>query len=175
MTMVDYALDYAQRGWHVFPLHTIEEGGSCSCGEIPCGDENRNAGKHPIGRLVRHGLNDATTDPQVIRQWWAGFPDANIGIRTGHVSGVLVLDIDGERGLESLRKLEAQYAPLRPSYRVKTGSGGLHYYFAMPDADIHNSASKLLPGLDIRGNGGYVVAVPSLHRSGDRYEVIGDA
>jgi bifunctional DNA primase/polymerase-like protein len=168
--MVAYALDYAERGWHVFPVHTVD-GGSCSCGKSDCS----RVGKHPIAHLAPRGFKDATIDPQVITQWWAGFPDANIGIATGHVSCVLVLDVDGATGLESLRQLEAQHGPLSASYVVKTGSGGLHFYFSMPNVDIRISASKLGAGLDVRANGGYVVAAPSLHHSGARYEVIGNA
>ncbi|CAN5863546.1 hypothetical protein BH24CHL4_BH24CHL4_19550 [soil metagenome] len=171
ISMVTYALDYAKRGWHVLPLHTIEEDGTCSCGKTDC----QHPSKHPVGHLVPQGSKDATTDPQIIQQWWAGFPDANIGIATGHVSGILVLDIDGDTGRESLRELEAAHGRLSASYVVRTGSGGLHYYFLMPDADIRNSVAKLAPGLDIRANGGFVVAPPSRHRSGNRYEVIGDA
>src|SRR5215211_72783 len=75
------ALDYADQGWEVFPLHTPTANGGCSCGTA-CG---KRAGKHP---RTPNGLHDATTDPTTIDHWWSKWPDANIGIRTGPGSGV---------------------------------------------------------------------------------------
>jgi putative DNA primase/helicase len=75
-----FALEYAARGWQVFPCHFITTSGTCSCGE-DCGS----AGKHP---MTYGGLNDATTDEQQIRDWWSQSPYANVGIRTGEVSGI---------------------------------------------------------------------------------------
>lgn len=102
------------------------------------------------------------TGGRSIRQWWKEAPDANIGIATGSVSGLVVLDIDvknGAAGAETLAGLESSHDGLR-TLRVQTPSGGTHLYFAYGGHDI-GSRTGLLPGLDIRSNGGYVVAPPS--------------
>lgn len=142
----DRALAMAERGFRVFPL--------APCGKIP---------------LTSHGCKDATNDLQQITTWWEGRPDANIGVATGAASGIIVLDIDGDEGEASLRKLEAEQGALPPTVEVITGGGGRHLYFQYPDLPIRNSAGKLGEGLDIRGDGGYVVAPPSIHQSGRAY------
>ncbi len=158
------ALGYAARGWLVIPLHSPAAHG-CSCGRADC----ESPGKHP---RTAHGLKDASRDPATIREWWTRWPDANIGIVTGAESGILVLDVDGKQGEQSLIELERRYGPLPDSYTVRTGGGGQHLYFLWPKgADVRNSQSRIAPGLDIRGNGGYVVAPPSVHASGARYEI----
>ena len=158
------ALEYAERGWLVIPLHSPTTRG-CSCGKADC----PSPAKHP---RTAHGLKDASRDPAVIRQWWTRWPDANIGIRTGPESNLLVLDVDGKQGEESLIELERRDVPLPDSYTVRTGGGGQHIYFLWPEgAEVGNSQSKIAPGLDVRGQGGYVVAPPSLHASGQRYEI----
>src|SRR5712664_1159379 len=85
------ALDYARRGWAVFPIHSIETDGRCGCGSQACPAQ----GKHP---LVQGGFKAATTDVQVIRGWWTDKPNANVAIATGSRSGVVVLDIDPRHG-----------------------------------------------------------------------------
>jgi hypothetical protein len=95
-------------------------------------------------------------------------PDANVGIATGDASGLLVVDLDGPEGLESWKRLAVQHA--WPNDLVaRTGSGGWHVFYRCPEG-AKNSAKKLGPGLDTRGDGGYVVAPPSIHPSGNRYE-----
>jgi Bifunctional DNA primase/polymerase, N-terminal/Primase C terminal 1 (PriCT-1) len=140
--VVAAALDYANRGWGVFPVRRD---------------------KRP---RTAHGLKDASNDPATIRQWWALWPDAGVAIRTGE--GLLVLDVDGEDGGESLHELESQHGELPDTVRAVTGKGE-HYYFAHP-VGARNSAGRLGPGLDIRADGGYVVAPPSPHPNGRRYE-----
>jgi hypothetical protein len=109
------------------------------------------------------GLNDATTDRAQIEAWWSKWPDANIGIATGH--GLTVMDIDGERGREELIALVARHLGDFPStLGVRTGNGG-HLYFACEGPRSHAKGS-----LHIRGDGGYVIAPPSIHRSGRHYE-----
>jgi hypothetical protein len=164
-TVATEALHYASvLGWRVFPLHTPIDEGVCSCGKADC----QSIGKHP--RTPR-GLKDATNDPEQIKRWWQRWPDANIGIATGAASGLLVIDVDprhgGWQGLEELFKRTGEVFP--PTVEVITGSDGGHFYFRMPDADIRNSTGKLGAGLDVRANGGYVVAAFSLHASGNRY------
>jgi hypothetical protein len=157
------AVEYAGRGWHVLPLHSPTQGG-CSCGRADCSS----VGKHP---RTRSGLKEASRDLAVIRAWWKRWPDANIGVATGPESGLLVLDVDGKAGEDSLIELERCNGALPATFSVKTGKGQ-HIYFAYPDGlDIRNSAGKIAPGLDIRGAGGYVVGAGSQHISGARYEV----
>jgi hypothetical protein len=158
------ALEYAERGWPVLPLHSPKEHG-CSCGRANC----VSPGKHP---RTAHGLKDASRGTETIREWWNLWPDANIGIVTGPESGILALDVDGKQGEESLIGMERRGFHLPDTYTVHTGGGGHHLYFLWPkSADVRNSQSKIAPGLDIRGQGGYVVAPPSLHLSGARYEI----
>ncbi len=157
------AARYARRGWPIFPLHTPVADGGCSC-RRSCG---RDQGKHP---RTLHGLSDATTDPDRIRAWWAMWPEANIGLATGAVSGLFVLDVDeATGGWDTLNALQARHGHLPDTPAVITGSLGVHLYFRHPGGRVPNSVGKLGPGLDVRGDGGFVVAPPSLHRSGRRY------
>ncbi|NQT72456.1 MAG: bifunctional DNA primase/polymerase [Chloroflexi bacterium] len=152
----------AERGWLVFPLHTIRAG-HCSCGNPSC----KNAGKHP---RTPHGFKDASCDESLICRWWAT-GESNIGIATGSASGLLVIDIDYRHGgNDSLTDLERQNGPLPESIEALTGGGGRHIYFNYSGQPaISNSAGILGPGLDVRCENGFVVAPPSLHISGHRY------
>jgi len=164
LQLLSAALDCAARGWMVIPLHT-PHGAGCSCGRADC----TSVGKHP---RTRNGSKDASRDPAVIREWWRRWPDANVGIATGPESGLLVLDVDGVQGEQSLIDLARRGFTLPDGYSVRTGSGGQHHYFGWPEGtDVRNSARKIAPGLDIRGVGGLVAAPPSLHKSGPCYEV----
>jgi len=116
-----------------------------------------------------NGVKAATTDSDTIRQWWQLLPEANIGVATGEPSGIFVIDVDGIDAESELRKLEAQHGALPPTVEVITARGR-HIYFKMPAAPIRNSAGKLGLGLDIRATGGYVLAPPSIHPTGRRYE-----
>lgn len=161
-TPLDAALRYAARGWAVFPCHE-PAGGRCSCGRPDCASP----AKHP--RTAR-GLHDATSDPGVITSWWQRWPSANVAVRTGAVSGVVVVDVDPDHGgLVTLADLQRRHGGLPPSSAVRTGSNGRHYWFVHPGRAVPNSAGRLGPGLDIRGDGGYVIAPPSLHAAGNRY------
>jgi Bifunctional DNA primase/polymerase, N-terminal/AAA domain/Primase C terminal 1 (PriCT-1) len=167
------ALQYATSGWRVFPLHTPTPDG-CSCGKSKC----QNAGKHP---RTATGLKEASADEATIRGWWTRWPEANIGIVTGTETGLCVLDVDGEHGQASLLALESpeSFPKTLRSLTGRRGSNGertgAHLYFTLsPGAKLRNSAGLLGKGLDIRAAGGYVVAPPSLHASGLRYEWDGD-
>lgn len=164
--MLDHALKYAGRGFAVFPLHTPTDG-VCSCNNGgPC--LSRSIGKHP---RTQHGLNEATTDPEQIRRWWARWPEANIGWATGQPSGRWVLDVDGPVASAALAVLEADHGALPPTLTIRTGrEGGEHRVFAMSQ-DVANSTSKLGPKIDVRGTGGYAILPPSMHELGRRYEV----
>ncbi len=111
--------------------------------------------------LTEHGLKDASTDVEQIREWWTRRPDAGIAVRTGSESDLVVLDVDGEAGADSLHELERRHGELPETSARETGGGGEHYYFTHPGGEIRNSAGKLGPGLDIRADGGYVVCPPS--------------
>ena len=160
------ALGYATLGLHVLPVHSITPKGGCSCGKPDCSSP----GKHP---RTKHGVKDATTDENTIRKWWSMWPDANVAVRTGIVSGFFALDVDtgnGKIGEETLAAYEANRGKLPETVKAVTGSGGAHYLFRQPGFDVPNSAQKLLgPGLDIRGDNGYIVVDPSNHVSGGQY------
>jgi hypothetical protein len=151
----DWALFYAGRAWPVLPLHGIRDG-ECACGDPSCSS----AGKHP---LLPHGSKDATTDPQVIRDWFRRWPGANVGVATG--GQLVVLDVDGETGHRSLDALDPPLPPNAPC--VVTGNGR-HYYFHSEEP-VPSSVGRLGPGLDVRGVGAHVCAPPSAHLSGTPY------
>lgn len=169
---LEAALDYARRGWAVFPLHGVRADGRCTCGNRACA----NVGKHPRGDLVDHGVTQATTSRATIEAWWRIHPDSNIGIATGKASGIAVLDVDAQKGgFETLALLEMANGALPATIRVRTGGGGQHVYFAFPGVHLGNSSGKLGAGLDIRCCGGYVVAPPSRHASGQAYAWLDEA
>jgi hypothetical protein len=149
------ALAYARHGIPVLPVHTPAEDGRCSCGRSSCD----RPGKHP---RLRHGLTDASTDPRRIEMWWARWPDANVGLRTGVVMDVA--DIDSAEGWHGLRHLLGGAMPVGPE--VRTGGGGWHFWFQPLG---YGNRVRVIPGLDWRGDGGYVVAPPSRHASGALY------
>jgi len=138
------ALYYAALGWAVFPLVPRDK--------VPLLSKAK-GGK---------GLHDATTDAVTIAGWWTQYPDANVGIATGAASGVVVVDVDGEAGEAAL----AQYGPLPATVESRTGKGRHLLYTG---SDVRNSAGKLGPQLDVRGDGGYIVAPPSIHPNGHAY------
>jgi hypothetical protein len=153
----------------VLPLWWSAPRGGCACGRADCDS----VAKHPVRRLVPHGLLDASSEPALIVQWWRSVPYANLGIRTGAESALVVIDVDGATGLRTLRQLTAAHAAFRAAWS-STGSGGWHAYFAHPGAAVPSSAGRLGDGIDVRGEGGYVVAPPSLHRSGQAYRWAAD-
>jgi hypothetical protein len=107
------ALAYATRGWPVLPLHSVQNG-RCTCGAAAC----RSTGKHP---RTANGIKDATTDLEQIKQWWACWPEANIGIATGAASGLVVVDVDPRNGgKESLERLQEAHGPF-DTYTVSSG------------------------------------------------------
>lgn len=163
-----HALRYAGLGLAVLPLHRpVDRGGRlrCSCGKADC----PSPAKHPVGRLAPRGLLDASRDPHVLAAWFEN-EAWNIGVVTGAASGIVVLDIDPRHGgEEALAALEAEYVPLPPTWRFLTGGGGEHIVFRHPGSIVKNSAGAIAPGIDVRGDGGYIVAPPSLHIGGRSY------
>lgn len=162
------ALLYASIGWRVMPLHSpaINAGAiGCSCGRDDC----PSPAKHP---RTERGLKDATSDEATIRDWWRRWPGANVGVVTGADSGIVVLDVDaGSGGIESLAELQGEHGDIAETVEAVTGGGGLHLIFRHPGRahKISNSAKRVGPGLDVRGDGGYIVAAPSGHMSGRAY------
>lgn len=117
---------------------------------------------------TEHGVLDASTDPGQIASWWQADPELNVAIACGSKSGLFAIDIDGLDAEVELRRLEAQHGQLPATVEVMTARGR-HLYFKMPNAPLRNSASKVAPGVDVRGDGGYVLTAPSIHPSGRRY------
>ena len=161
---LDAALIYARRGWPVFPCQSPSSAGGCSCHHEDCASP----AKHP---RIQGGLRAATTNEAQVLQWWGRWPDANVAIRTGAVSGLVVVDVDPDHGGDdSLEQILDRFGQLPDGRLVRTGSGGRHFYFAHPGGLVRNDTGRLLgPGLDIRGDGGYVIAPPSRHASGGSY------
>lgn len=156
------ALRYAALGWCVFPGHGIDQSGRCSCRDSKCG----HPGKHP---RINAWQKSATTDKTVIENWWRRWPTANVCIATGAASGIVVLDVDPRHGgAASLEALEREHGPLPLTPTVRTGGGGFHYFFSHPGGRVLNRVN-VLPGVDVRGDGGFVVAPPSRHVSGEVY------
>jgi putative DNA primase/helicase len=169
------ALAYARSGVPVFPVWGPTEEGGCAC---PDGLDCSRAAKHPVGAFVPNGLKNATTDPQTIRAWWGRYPDANIGMPTGRRSGILVVDVDLDKGgFESLAALIHRYKEWPDTPTVRTGGGGLHFFFRYPaDSEIRSDVGeKMGSGIDVRGERGYVLLPPSVHAKRRVYEWAGDA
>jgi hypothetical protein len=165
-TSLDDALRLAELGLRVFPVWGVVRG-RCRCrkGEA-C---NNSPGKHP---MTRHGVDDATRDATEIRRLWK--PSANIGIATGVESGIFTIDVDPRHdGNESLRLLSERLGPLPLTMTARTGGDGLHLSFRHPGGLIKNLVGSE-PGIDIRGDGGYIVAPPSQHTSGGVYRWVED-
>src|SRR5262245_32626085 len=156
-----WALYYASRGWPVLPLHSVE-GGRCTCCDATC----RSPGKHP---RTQHGVKDASTNSSQILVWWRWWSNSNVGTATGVASGLLGIDIDPRNGGDaSYEQLRKQYpAAFAVLLEVQTGSGGKHLYFECRSPA--RSRANILPGIDVKADGGYVVAPPSLHASGVPY------
>lgn len=148
-TLGEWALGWARRGCAVFPCHLT---------------------KKP---MTAHGFLDATTAAEQIQSWWSQWPTASIGVACG-ASGLLVLDVDADKdGLDTFADL-CHSLPLtltdRHTLTTLTGGGGMHIIWIAPQGvTIRNSAGKLGRGLDIRGDGGYIIVPPSPHPSGNRY------
>jgi hypothetical protein len=161
---LEEAREYVNKGFWIFPCHTIVDG-RCSCGVVDCGD----AGKHP--RTAR-GLKDASRDLAKIEEWFGDdAPPSNIAIVTGEISGITVIDIDigeGKEGAESWAAAIDGYG--EPDTLIaETGSGGMHFVFKYSSA-LKTASNVLGKGVDVRNDKGYIIASPSLHRSGGTYK-----
>lgn len=167
--MLTAARWWASLGLPVFPLHYPvpgEDGLVCSCHK-----DCPSPAKHP---LTVNGFEDATTDLDTIDRWWHRHPHANIGIRMGVV--VDLLDVDGEAGFASLADLTAQLGgePLALLTAESGRAGGGRHYYVQPAGkkSLQGGRKGVPAGLDVKGAGGYAVAAPSQHISGNRYRLI---
>lgn len=146
------ALDYAEAGYSVIPV--------------------KRSDKAPY---TPHGLKDASKDPDTIRSWWEQWPDANVAIVCGSVSrNLVVIDVDnkpelGKNGLYSIEAWQAEHGDFPATVIAHTGSGGKHYYFHVEDPKAFKNRVDAIPAVDIRGDGAYVVAYPSVHENGKMY------
>jgi len=161
---LEMALAYARHGWAVLPLHSLVDS-RCDCRRT-CASP----AKHP---RTLHGVKDATTDLDKIARWWGMWPQAGVGIATGAVSGIVVFDVDPRHGgLETIDKVRKKYPLFLPeTARVRTQGmdGGYHLYYAYREGMKLRSPG---PGIDIKSDGGYVVAPPSVGPEGPyRWEV----
>jgi P4 family phage/plasmid primase-like protien len=135
--MLEWALRYIRLGWPVIPLR----------GKLP---------------LTEHGSKDATLNESQARAWWEKWPQANVGVATGH--RFFVIDVDVKSGGEEAWDMfRAQHGALPDTIEQITGTGGKHILYALPDFPVQNSQGKVGPGIDIRGSGGYIVVSPSIH------------
>lgn len=124
-------------------------------------------GKRPLVAWLE--FQDRPPSAAEVARWFGRWPEANVGVVTGAVSGLVVVDVDERHGgLQSLSTLELAHGPLPFTVEAETGGGGRHFYFAHPGEAVRNKVG-LAPGIDLRGDGGCVVAPPSLHPSGRRY------
>lgn len=121
---------------------------------FPCG-----ADKRP---LTDHGFKDATTDPATIRRMFADPRAVMIGMPTGAITGVVVVDVDMKPGQQGGAWLDANSHRMPQTRTIRTGSGGLHLWLHHPGQRVKNSASKIAPNIDVRGDGGYVIIPPSI-------------
>ena len=142
----------------MLPLHSWT-GSCCTCGHADCASP----AKHP---RTAHGLKEASTDPEVIRAWWRRWPDANVGVRTGVKFDAL--DVDGPNALERLTR----HLPSPDNKETVDGptvvTGGGWQVYVSPTG--LGNRTRFVAGCDWRGRDGYVVAPPSLHASGRRYQ-----
>lgn len=163
---VDAAHGFAKRNWRVIQLHSVgPDGLTCSCNK---GRRCASKGKHPINTSWQNTPPLSAPDIEAL---WESRPKANVGIATGEPSGFWVLDIDPEHGgMEAWAEIKAGRS-VPKTHAVKTGSGGWHFYFAMPDFGVTNSPAAFKgTGIDVRGTGGQVVAPPSVSDKGEYLE-----
>ena len=156
---LQYALCFSSMGFPIFPCHSWVEN-CCTCDDANCSD----AAKHP---LTPHGFKDASLDQKQIAEWHTETQGlCNWAIATGN--GMCVLDDDSYKNLQGLEP----YKPLPETFTVETGGGGLQYYFRLPDGISLPCRTGILPGCDLKADGGYVIIPPSMHRKGNRYRLL---
>lgn len=163
LSLLDAAIYLVSAGFSVFPVFETDphDPSTCSCSK---GSNCSSPAKHP---RISGGFKNATLLEADVEDWWHQWPRANIGVKTGADTGVFVLDVDpGHGGDASLATLQEEYGELPATLTQQTGSGGQHFFFNHPGGAVPNSAGKIGPGLDIRGDGGYIIVGPSRNTSG---------
>lgn len=174
MTLLEWALTYAHRGWPVFPCHPRTKR------PMVRGDIDAQTGKEIEGT---GGVKKATTDPDTIKAWWNRWPEAMIGLATGRAAGLFVVDFDagtddktGEifETADLVAALEQELGATLPRagrWEVATPRGGCHHYFRWPEnaADAVGNRGGLIKRVDVRGEGGYVILPPSRRPDGKHY------
>lgn len=157
---LEAALRYARLGLRVVPLHNPTSDGHCSCRKADC----TSIGKHP---RIKGWTIGAPADKATIRKWWTEWPDANVGIVTGAQSGIFALDVDPRHGGDrAMQDLEAKNGQPPDTPTSATGSDGNHFLFRHPGWKVPTKAN-IAPGLDVRGDGGLIVAPPSRNVNGE--------
>lgn len=158
-------------GLKYIPLYGIDNNGLCQCGKPSCitpvdGKPSKSMGKHP---RMMNWQQHATSDIEQIKQWMVQYPGCNWGIQTGKPGGISVIDIDiTNNGVENIKQWQADNQSLPQTFMVITGSGGYHYYYEYNEALPHG-VGVVCDGVDIRNDGGYVVAPPSKSYTGGDY------
>ena len=161
--MLDHAIAYARRGWPVFPIWWPVDIGQCAC---PEGSSCSSIGKHP---LVPGGHLAATSEFGQVKAWWKCWPNASIAIATGPAAGFTVLDIDPDHGGQTtFSRMIKKFGRPDPTLVSLTGGGGRHVLWRW--APEHRCSQNVRPGIDVRSSGGYILAPPSMHASGVRYQ-----
>lgn len=159
------ALNLSARGLRVHPLHGIAVHWHCTCSQP---SKCQHPGKHP---RLKAWQSKASWRDDTIGEWWDQWPNSNVGVATGHSSGVLVIHIDRFYGEQSIASWEQAHGAFPVTWQSSTGNGR-HIWFRYPpltDRDIGNRVD-LVRGVDVRGNGGYVVAPCSQHMNGKVYQ-----
>lgn len=158
-TIHEYAQYYQSLGFLISPCHTVDSDGKCTCKK-----DCHSPGKHP---MTRSGVKDATNDPQQIEKWFQN-NDCNIGIATGEVSEIIVIDDDDIVANEPLAK------SFPKTWGTSTREGRRQFYFRYDERCKHlkNTAKFSGTQFDCRNNGGYVIAPPSHHFTGVDYKWI---
>lgn len=158
------ALEYIAAGIPVFPCRVAEET-----------DPHTGRVYEPKSPLTSNGLYGATTSERIVREWWRRNPEALVGIPTGEKTDFFALDVDvkqGKKGDANLAALEAEYEPLPQTVVVRTATGGMHFLFKHADG-LTTSTGSLPADIDIRAQGGYVIAAGSTLADGTFYEFLG--
>ncbi len=171
LSIFDQAISFVRAGLSILPLHypvELENGFICSCGNRDC----RWPAKHPVSRLVPDGFKNASCEEDVVAGWFRCHKPCNIGIITGQKGNLVVLDVDPRHGGDrTLTAIEKKYGSIPSTCRFSIGAGGTHILFRHPGR--HVPTGKLGPGVDVQGDGGYVVAPPSRHIDGASYSLSG--
>ena len=169
--MEEWAKYWAEMGFSVVPVHAVKNG-ACSCFK---GKECTSKGKHPALDWTQYQSKKA--DKKQISEWFSGkYKGYNIGVVTGKISGnQYAVDVDvgqGKDGQDSLDDLCLRYDDLPETLKAITGSGGNHYFFKAPERmEVHSGTNVLGSGIDVRGEGGFVVVAPSIHECGMTYKI----